>query len=603
MKKNILKLRHMKLNMKFTLLVIAVVLIPIGLMAGIIYYNMEQGVVRENLTSMEYGMERNITQFSINLDAINMSTQFTLSDEKMKEALNLAITGQSMSTEELLQFYNTDIASLERLINNNPLLYSIRVYAANDNIQEMMPVLYTHSRMEKLSWEAESDVEGWHFSYYDSLFSPLTTSQSEPIMSLVTPIDDYTNGRLGVVEVAMRMQTMFPSLYEDRENEWSCFVDKDGTLFYGYEKTEDAFMASELMMEHNDSFGEQENITTFYKKNKSGKYVVSYVRVKELEGTLVSVRNISSDLSSVYHSRNIFVIVAIITLMVMALFINYIVNAMLKQFYEILKNIRKVQEGDLDTRIEIISDDEMGELSSQLNTMFDRIQKLMTDNINREVLTKNAEIRALQNQINAHFIYNVLENIKMMAEIDEEYAISDAITALGKLLRYSMKWVSSNVRVRDELEYIRSYMTLINLRYDYEVILSINIPEELLDQEIPKMSLQPIVENAIIHGIEEVAADTTIYIKGFLQEGDCIIEITDSGQGMTTEQVDALRMKIAGQIETEGGSGNGIGLKNVQDRIVMAFGEEYGLDIVSRIDCFTKVIVHLPYKISEQSKP
>ena len=128
----------------------------------------------------------------------------------------------------------------------------------------------------------------------------------------------------------------------------------------------------------------------------------------------------------------------------------------------------------------------------------------------------------------------------MMAEIDEEYEISDSITALGKLLRYSMRWISGNAVLRDELEYIRNYLTLINLRYDFEVILSVNLPEELLDQEIPKMSLQPIVENAVLHGIEPVAEDTTVYIKGWEQDGEFVIEVTDSGRGMTPEELDAI---------------------------------------------------------------
>lgn len=98
----------------------------------------------------------------------------------------------------------------------------------------------------------------------------------------------------------------------------------------------------------------------------------------------------------------------------------------------------------------------------------------------------------------------------MMAEIDEEYEISDAITALGRLLRYSMKWTSKNVMLKDELEYIRNYMALINLRYDFTIQLSLNIPEELMQQEIPKMSLQPVVENAILHGIEPLGFDSTI---------------------------------------------------------------------------------------------
>ena len=108
------------------------------------------------------------------------------------------------------------------------------------------------------------------------------------------------------------------------------------------------------------------------------------------------------------------------------------------------------------------------------------------------------------------------------------------------------------------------------------------------------MSLQPIIENAIYHGIEEIAEDTSIYIKGTLSENYCIIEITDSGKGMTEEETRRLQKKIEGEIETTGSSGNGIGLKNVQDRIKISFGEEYGISIASMKDCYTKVIVKIP---------
>ena len=192
------------------------------------------------------------------------------------------------------------------------------------------------------------------------------------------------------------------------------------------------------------------------------------------------------------------------------------------------------------------------------------------------------------------FIYNVLESIKMMAEIDEEYDISDAVTSLGKLLRYSMKWVSGNVLVEQELEYIKNYMALINLRFDYEIYLSLNLPEIILQQEIPKMSLQPIVENAIYHGIEQMAEDTNIYIKGRVEGNDCVIEITDAGRGMTEEEMAQLRQKIAGELDSSGGSGNGIGLKNVQDRIQIAFGGAYGIEVASQIGCYTKIIVRIP---------
>ena len=238
----------------------------------------------------------------------------------------------------------------------------------------------------------------------------------------------------------------------------------------------------------------------------------------------------------------------------------------------------------------------MGELAHQVNRMLDNIQDLMKENISREVLVKDSQIKALQNQINAHFIYNVLESIKMMAEIKEDYDISDAITSLGKLLRYSMKWTSETVMVSEEIEYIKNYMALINLRFDYEIYLSLNIPDEIMQQRIPKMSLQPIIENAIIHGIEELADDTTIYVKGIAEGDSCSIEITDNGRGMDEEQLQTLRKKISGEIKTEGGSGNGIGLKNVQDRIRMAYGDGYGIEVAAMEGCYTKVYVRIPMK-------
>lgn len=588
------KVKGIKLNTRFTALVILVVLFPIAILAGIIYYNMEKNVIDENLTYMEYIMERDVARISINVDAIRMSTQLVLSNNAMLDVLNAAYENRELSTAELLDFYDRDIATLERLVNNTPLLYGVRVYAASDNVQELMPVLYKNSRMKNLSWANKEEITGWQYGYDDTLFSALLTNQNSELMALVTPITDYRNGNIGVVEVVMEMQTMFPSMYDDVESEWRGFISDKGDMYFGLNQDKAKELLEkipfEVMSEQDDG-----KIYTKYLEIDGGKYVISYANSSLLKGSLISVRDITESVAAIMHSRNTFIIMAIFLLIFLTFFVNMIVNRMLKSFYNILRSIRQVQNGDLDVKIPVEGNDEMGELAIQLNTMLDRIRKLMKDNLDRELLAKNSEIRALQNQINAHFIYNVLETIKMMAEIDEEYAISDAITSLGKLLRYSMKWVSGNVSIRDELEYIRNYVALINLRFDYEIILSVNIPDRLLGQEIPKMSLQPIVENAILHGIEEVAQDTTIYIKGYIRGEDCAIEVTDSGKGMSESQVEAIKEKIAGKIENEGGSGNGIGLKNVQDRITMAFGREYGLDVASKLNCYTKIIVHLPY--------
>ena len=584
------KLNGLKLNGKFTLVIVFLVILPISIMAGVLFYNMEKNVISENRNYMQYTMERSQDTLLENIDSINMTTQFFLNDEPLLQMLRKTACQEQIETEELVNFYHSDIAALERLVYNNTLLYGVRVYAVNDNVQEMMPILYSRSRMNKMEWAAEPDHTGWHYNYSDRLFD---NREGQKIAALVTNVEDYEAGRIGVIETAVAIEDIFPSLYETIEDEWSCFISEEGNLYFGDNEQESS---AEFVRAEMEKGFEKDGIHTEYIKQNGEHLIVSYSYIREMQGTLLSVKDITENVRYVYRMRNSFVVIMLVLIVGLAFLIHWIVMRLLRHFYDILKSIRAIQKGDLSVRIENSGNDEMGELGEQINKMLDRIEQLMKENIDREILTKNAEIRALQNQINAHFIYNVLESIKMMAEIDEEYAISDAITSLGNLLRYSMKWVSNDVLVEEELAYIKNYLALINLRFDYEIYLSLNLPEDILKQRIPKMSLQPIVENAIYHGIEELAEDTNIYIKGFARGEECIIEITDAGKGMSEEQIERLKKKIAGEIETDGGSGNGIGLKNVQDRIRMSFGEKYGIDIASKPGCYTKVSVCVPMR-------
>lgn len=593
------KLWGAKLNVKFTVLIAGIVLLPIVFFSLYIFNNMEDTALRDKENAVKYSMDQSYGQILKNVESINMSTQFFLSDQKLKEFLIAQKRGIAYTTKELINFSDSDIVALERMVNNNPYLYQVRVYVDSAQMQEIMPILYRRSRMERLEWAGDEELWGWKYDYTDQTFESFRMNQNQKIMSLVTPIEDYTYGEIGILEVAMNMDTMFSVLYEETEGEWSYFVDSEGNVYCregNAEKSEQYLprVLSELDMEADQVIKTQK---------LDGKLAVVGSRyIRELDGHLVCIRSMEEELGQISLIRMRFLLLMAVFLVFMVFFSNYVVRKLLKQFYVILHSIREVQNGDMDIVIPDGGKDEMGELGSQINIMLTNLKQLMADNLNRELLAKNSEIRALQNQINAHFIYNVLESIKMMAEINEEYEISDAITTLGKLLRYSMKWVSGNVTVEQEIAYIQNYLILINLRFDYEIYLSLNIPEEILTQEIPQMSLQPIVENSIYHGIEQMAEDTSIYIKGFQEGGDCIIEITDAGRGMSEEEVQRLYQKISGEIDSGGGSGNGIGLKNVQDRIKMSFGPEYGIEISSKLGCFTKIRVRVPMNRQRPAK-
>ncbi len=584
----------LKLNNKFTIICLIFVTIPMIVLAGWMFWNIEDNLINEKLSAMKFKLDMAYAQVIKNVDTINMSTQFFLSDQGLKDFLSAEKRGDNYTTEALLDFYNRDVASLERMVNNNTYLYQIRVYVDSDGMQEMMPILYRRERMQRLSFWQEDFSYGWKYGYKDNLFSSYGQLTGErEILSLLTSMEDYGLGEIGVLEVAMYMDTMFPVIYESSETLWGSFADGDGNLHFA-QGIDTEFNQKLIRTILKDNQNIKDDMHVYFYKTQGRQLVIGYQPLRELNGILVYVDDIESDLTKIRNQTYVFVLCGILVIVLLAVLVNKVAKGMLKQFYSILRSIRKVQKGDLDLVIENCGSNEMGELGDQINKMLYNIKQLTTDNLNHELLVKNTEIRALQNQINAHFIYNVLESIKMMAEIKEDYDISDAITSLGKLLRYSMKWVPGNVTVEEELEYIRNYLSLINLRFDYEIYLSVNIPQVILKQRIPKMSLQHIVENAIYHGIEQMAEDTNIYMKGIEDKEDCIIEITDAGRGMSEEEVENLYKRISGEVEVSGGAGNGIGLKNVQDRIKINFGEKYGIEIASKLGCYTKIMVRIP---------
>lgn len=584
------KYNGLRLNVKFMLLIILFIEVVVGIFSVILFWSMRRSTIQEKITEIVYEMDRQHAQIRKNVDAINMSTQFFLNDLALQDFLVELKRGDSMPADKLNAFYHENIASMERMVNSNFYLYQIRVYADQDTMQEMMPILYTRERMNRLEWAQDEPLFGWKFNYLDAIFDSYTVAQNNRILSLVTPIEDYENGELAVLEVSMTMDTMFEGLYNAKDDMVVCFLDETGQQYYGSEEDrENPYIQAVLEKIHTVEEDQ------FHCRTVNGKEIIAgCIKVKELSGNLVCVQDISGAVGQIRRIRNWFILVMILFIPFLAAGINVVVKTVLHQFYRIIDAIKRVQTGDLGVVIEDCGTDEMGELGSQVNKMLTEINHLMKEQIDKELLVKNSEIKALQNQINAHFIYNVLESIKMMAEIEEQYDISDAVTTLGKLLRYSMRWTTGNVTVAEEIEYIKNYLKLINIRFDYEIFLSLNIPDIIYAQRIPKMSLQPIVENAIYHGIEQMAEDTNIYIKGLMEGDSCVIEITDAGRGMSEEQVEQLYKKISGEIETAGGSGNGIGLKNVQDRIRMNFGEQYGIEIASKLGCYTKIMVRIP---------
>ena len=581
---------ELKLNRKLTVTMLCLIAVPllVFIMSFFTYTNKTR--INEMVSETKARMVEDYADIQKMIESVNMSTQVIMNDRQLVELLEKLNRNEEIPAEDYVEFSKEHIALVESFINSNPYLYQIRVYANNNTFPEMMPVLYHQDRLNEASWKKSPASGSWQIGYEDFL----EEKQEKKLMALTSEITDFLGTKVGILEVAVGMEDMFPRMYESGNESWVGFVEKGGEIYSSGDKEKSTWEKSkESIVEEAKKTGTESYVHT----KIQGKEVMIFSQpVRELSGNYILLVNIDQQIQSIIWQQGKILVIMLLLFVLLVLLIDESVSLLLRKFYDVLGVVRKIRKGNLEERIPVKGKDEMGELGIQINSMLDSIEVLMQEKLDREMLIKNTEIKALQNQINAHFIYNVLECIKMMAEIDEEFEISDAVTSLGELFRYNMKWVSGNVTIQEEIAYIKNYIQLMNLRYDFTIILSIKIPEDIYEQEIPKMSLQPIVENAICHGIVEMGEDATIYIKALRKEEEFEISITDSGIGMDEKQMDILEKKIRGEIEASGGSGNGIGLKNVQDRIKIQFGDKYGLKIHSKEGCFTKVSVLLPYK-------
>lgn len=298
---------------------------------------------------------------------------------------------------------------------------------------------------------------------------------AEHIMSLVSPITEEGD-MVGVVEVSVRMDEALPELFSEEPGNYSMLCTAEGEV-----------PASQQEM----SAPPLEAGITVQKLNGS-RVLLNCTWLKEFNCWYVQVTNLSDLDAAVRGQAGLIFCALVVALVVLALVVSWLTKRLLRGFYVTFDGIRAFANVDVDATVEVAGAGEVADFAREANGLLNKIRQLMHDNLQREMQARESEIRVLQNQINAHFIYNVLEAIKMMAEIDERYDIADAVTSLGKLMRYSMKWESGNVSLERELDYIQNYIALMNLRFDYVVSLDIQIQPELLGQQLLKISLQPI---------------------------------------------------------------------------------------------------------------
>ena len=253
-------------------------------------------------------------------------------------------------------------------------------------------------------------------------------------------------------------------------------------------------------------------------------------------------------------------------------------------------SVREIESGNLDVEILPSGSYEVEHLGKSIKNMLGRIKVLMSDLVAEHNAKRKSEFDTLQSQINPHFLYNTLDIIVWMIENENSDKAVNIVTALAKFFRISLSKGKNIITVKDEVEHVRNYLMIQNMRFKNRFEYSIDVDEKVLSYSSLKLMLQPLVENAIYHGMEFMDGDGEIDVKVFKEDDSLYFTITDNGLGMSEDMVENLLSKDF----VPSKKGSGIGVKNVNERIKLYFGSEYGLKVESEPDEGTKITIHLP---------
>jgi hypothetical protein len=295
----------------------------------------------------------------------------------------------------------------------------------------------------------------------------------------------------------------------------------------------------------------------------------------------------------------LFIVFVILLIIFIVILINsYISFRVTNPIRELEKSVKALEEGNLDADIYMGGSYEVQHLGKSVQDMKFRIKGLMQDIVNEHEEKRKSEFDSLQAQINPHFLYNTLDIIVWQIENEKQSEAVHTVTALARFFRLSLGKGKNIVTVKDEIDHVKNYLMIQHMRFKNKFDYEFDIAEDVLELPSLKLMLQPLVENAIYHGMEFMDGDGMIMVKAWREEDELYLSVADNGLGMTEDKVETI---LTGKSASGNGRGSGIGVKNVNERIKLYFGEAYGLTIDSEPDEGTTVIIHLPAKDEKES--
>jgi two-component system sensor histidine kinase YesM len=584
---------NLSLKHKMVVLFIFLITIPMTVASYISYQSYSRSIAENASAYVTEISSKVLVRLDDNIADLKRITALPLYISDLQKA----VQDPGNNSDKLRTIYNY-ISSLNQI---KPDTTSVYIWDSFGNF-------YDNFRTDGVRQNVAQQYPGWLKAATDAEGLPvlMSTQDLSPdpqvpsfVFSVVRELRDMNSlGPIGLIVLDTKMTLLEKTINElDQVTKGKTIIlDNQNKVIYDSEKL---FMNQDLSQESylTPAVGTSGNFTATMNGTA---YLCNYT-TSEVTGWKVLVYVPKSELTQKATITRNATMVATLLISAIAYMISLvIIIALTKPLTKMTLLMKQAQKGNFDVRFPVKYQDEVGILGRHFNQMVIRIKELI-DEITWSQRRKNeAEIRALQSQINPHFIYNTLETIRMMAELSDDERVANMTFTLGQLLRYSILRGEEVVTIRQELEHLEHYLYLQNMRFRDKFQLKLQIPEAEFEFPMPKLIVQPIVENAIYHGLEQSEDHGEITISMRREGMYLLFIVADNGGGMDALTAEQLNEQFRRELDWGPGDRHGIGLRNVNERIKLHYGEEFGLRITSEFGVGTQVTIRLPGHLSVQ---
>lgn len=538
-------------------------LIPLAIISLITYQAVSSSLMSNTVFSIQQGYEQSLSFLEYKMYRLLKLSDVVVTDQEIGKILGKPKEDYSIP-EQALDLHT--LRSALQTFEDHDEGIRLRLYVEDSLIYSKDgDYLLSRQDAEKAMWYQYKGAQNIYFSPGEYLESQYQNNYISLIRNMVDA-RDYKKVN-GIVRLDMESQKLTSILAKaaSTQNALSYLMNTQGAvvatsnqeLFQEYDLQQDkAFLATSLQ--------QNSNTLTETKLNQETVHFLSN-EIANTDWKMITIVPDSDLYASIFQIRSkVFVLVILFGTLVFLLG-SFLISSIIGRVSTLVDSMQDFKSGNLDVRLENTSTDEIGILYDNYNDMIAQTRELLDKKYEMGITLKTSEIRILQSQINPHFLYNTLDMINWLGYANRIDDINRVVVSLSKYYKLTLSQGQDMISLKEELEHVGYYIEIQELRYPNRIVYETDIPEEMLAVQIPKITLQPLVENALLHGVfEKEGKSGTVRIQGELQGEMVILRVIDDGIGMELSDGSKFR-------------GSGYGVRNIQERMHLIYGEEYGL--------------------------